>query len=92
MRSTPFGIELLYFFIGEPIGLELSPCVDAAHVAKGEIAGLSHVPLRTVFRVVTRRNAKDAACGFTIGFITWIMCCVKALICVELPLLAGNPR
>src|SRR5262249_3934239 len=91
MRSTPFGIELLYFFIGEPIGLELSPCVNAAHAAKGEIAGISQVTLRTVIRVGAGRYAEDAACGFTIGFITRIARCVIAFICVELPMLSGDP-
>src|SRR5262249_123186 len=91
MRSTPFGIELLYFFVGEPIALELSPRVDAAHVAKGEIASLSHVPLRTVLRVGAGWHAEDAACGFTIGFITRIVCCIKASVCFEFPFFASNP-
>ena len=92
MRSPPFGIERFYFFVSEPIRLELAPGIDAAHVAKRQIARFPHVPLRTVLRVGTTRNAEDAAGGFTIRFITRIMCCIKALICVELPLLAGNPR
>src|SRR6516164_3389539 len=92
MRSPPFSIKLLYFFISESIGLKLSPCVDAAHVAEGEIAGLSHVPLRTVLRVGAGRYAEDAACGFTIGFITRIMCCVITLVCFKFPLFRCNPR
>src|SRR5262245_43666333 len=91
MGSTPFGIELLYFFVGEPIGLELSPCVDAANVANGEIAGFPNVPLGAVLRVGAGRYAEDAACGCTIGFITRIARCVIAFICVELPMLSGDP-
>src|SRR5215510_12349840 len=92
MRSPPFGIERLYLIISEPFWLELSPRIDGAHVAKSEIAGLPDVPLRTVLCVRARRNAEDAACGFTIRFITRIMCCVITPVCFEFPLFARSPR
>src|SRR6516162_11360943 len=91
MRSPPFGIECLYLIISEPFWLELSPRIDGAHVAKSEIAGLPHVPLRTVLRVGAGRYAEDAACGFTIGFITRIMCCVITMVCFKFPMLSGDP-
>src|SRR5215467_3128903 len=91
MCSPPLGIKYFYLFVAESIRLKFPPCIDTAHVAEGEIAGLPHTPLWTVLRVGAGRNTEDAACGLAIRFITRVVCCIKTPICVELPFFAGYP-
>src|SRR5262249_47869481 len=92
MRTAPFSLECLGLFIGELIGLEFTPGVEAAHVAKRQITRLADGTLGAVLRVCAWRLTEDpASCG-AVRLITRVAGGVEAPIGVELPLLTGNPR
>src|SRR5262249_53576557 len=92
MGRTPFALELLNFGVGEAIGLEFPPGVEAAHIAEGKIARFADAALWRVLGVGAGRYAEDPACSLTIWLITRIVGCVIAAVSIKLPGLASRPR
>src|SRR5262249_15124485 len=91
MRSPPFSIKLLYFFISESIGLKLSPCVDAAHVAKCQITDLADIALLTILAIGRVCDPIYPAGGDAVWLVARIAGGVVATIAVEFPVFGGNP-
>src|SRR5262249_14894171 len=91
MGRAPIELELLHLRIGETIGLELAPRIEAALVAEGQIARFANFPLWRFVGIRAVRDTKDFAGSDAVGLVARIVRGVEAAIAVELPTFIRDP-